>query len=118
MLQSACHDCKDFLLFPVFTASIGNMPSGFVSGGTIERPLDRDDEWLKAQLELEATRKRKDEESRHDGGKSLYEVLQQNKGDFIALLGFEKALIMRTNMSGSSRLRQLPSKMHLKSQYD
>lgn len=57
------------------------MSSGFVSGGTIDKPIERDDEWLKAQQELEETRKRKDELARQNDGKSLYEVLQQNKGD-------------------------------------
>ncbi|KLJ10700.1 hypothetical protein EMPG_09868 [Blastomyces silverae] len=55
------------------------MSSGFVSGGTIEEPTERDDEWLKAQQELEAERRRKAEESNRDEGKSLYEILQQNK---------------------------------------
>ncbi|PGG97909.1 hypothetical protein GX51_07083 [Blastomyces parvus] len=55
------------------------MSSGFVSGGTIEQPAERDDEWLKAQQELEAERRRKAEESSRDQGKSLYEILQQNK---------------------------------------
>lgn len=56
------------------------MSSGFVSGGTIEEPTERDDEWLRAQQELEAERRRKVEESQQDKGKSLYEILQQNKG--------------------------------------
>ncbi|MCJ1383117.1 hypothetical protein MMC17_006230 [Xylographa soralifera] len=55
------------------------MSSGFVSGGTADEPIERDGEWLKAQQELEDTRRRKEEESRQTGGKSLYEVLQQNK---------------------------------------
>ncbi|MCJ1387519.1 hypothetical protein MMC18_000362 [Xylographa bjoerkii] len=55
------------------------MSSGFVSGGTTDEPIERDDEWLKAQQELEAIRRRREEESRQTGGKSLYEVLQQNK---------------------------------------
>lgn len=57
------------------------MSSGFVSGGTHEKPIERDGEWLKAQQEIEAARRRKDEESRQQGGKTLYEVLQGNKGD-------------------------------------
>ena len=56
------------------------MSSGFVSGGTTDEPIERDDEWLKAQQELEATRRRREEESRQTDGKSLYEILQQNKG--------------------------------------
>lgn len=58
------------------------MSSGFVSGGTTEKPVVRDDEWLRAQEELEATRRRKEESSRQEGGKTLYEVLQANKGDY------------------------------------
>lgn len=58
------------------------MSSGFVSGGASDQPIERDDEWLKAQQEIEATRRRKEEESRQEGGKTLYEVLQQNKGDY------------------------------------
>lgn len=59
-----------------------SMSSGFVSGGTSDQPTERDDEWLEAQQEIEATRRRKEEESRQEGGKTLYEVLQQNKGDY------------------------------------
>ncbi|KAK8193231.1 N-terminal domain of NEFA-interacting nuclear protein NIP30-domain-containing protein [Phyllosticta capitalensis] len=55
------------------------MSSGFVSGGTNEEPIERDEEWLKAQQEIEATRQRKEAEKHQDGGKSLYEVLQANK---------------------------------------
>lgn len=58
------------------------MSSGFVSGGTVERPVERDDAWLQAQKDVEETRRRKEEESRQEGGKTLYEVLQQNKGDY------------------------------------
>ena len=56
------------------------MSSGFVSGGTIDNPVERDDEWLKAQKDLDAKRLREKEEKGHPGGKSLYEVLQANKG--------------------------------------
>ncbi|CAL8583396.1 hypothetical protein XPA_009020 [Xanthoria parietina] len=55
------------------------MSSGFVSGGTTDKPIERDDEWLKAQQEIEANRRRKEEEGRQEGGKSLFEVLQNNK---------------------------------------
>ena len=57
------------------------MSSGFVSTGTTDNPAKRDDEWLAAQQELEASRRRKEDESKHQDGKSLYEVLQSNKGD-------------------------------------
>ncbi|KAL6717836.1 hypothetical protein ACLMJK_003921 [Lecanora helva] len=55
------------------------MSSGFVSGGTNEKPTERDDDWLRAQQEIEANRRRKDEANWQEGGKTLYEVLQNNK---------------------------------------
>lgn len=55
------------------------MSSGFVSGGTINEPTQRDDEWRRAQQELEDERRRKAELGKQNDGKSLYEVLQQNK---------------------------------------
>ena len=58
------------------------MSSGFVSGGTADAPVERDDAWLQAQQEIEANRRRKEEEGRQDGGKTLYEVLQANKGEY------------------------------------
>ncbi|KAL9607807.1 MAG: hypothetical protein Q9167_007312 [Letrouitia subvulpina] len=39
------------------------MSSGFVSGGTTDNPIARDEEWLKAQQEVEADRLRKEEEA-------------------------------------------------------
>ena len=58
------------------------MTSGFVSAGTTDKPIERDDEWLQAQQEIEANRRRKEEESRQADGKSLYETLQANKGKY------------------------------------
>ncbi|KAJ5827435.1 hypothetical protein N7447_004198 [Penicillium robsamsonii] len=55
------------------------MSSGFVSSGTNEQPIERDDEWLRAEQELEEERRRKAEIGKQDGGKSLFEVLEQNK---------------------------------------
>ena len=66
------------------------MSSRFVSASTDEEPVERDDEWHKAQQAVEANFRRKQEEGKQEGGKSLYEVLQQNKGD---LLGYEKGQI-------------------------
>lgn len=57
------------------------MSSGFVSGGTIDKPNERDDEWRAAQAELEAKRLEKEDRDKQHDGKSLYEVLQANKGD-------------------------------------
>ena len=58
------------------------MSSGFVSGGTTEDASSRDREWQAAHTELEADRQRKAEAGKQADGKSLYEVLQQNKGFF------------------------------------
>lgn len=57
------------------------MSSGFVSAGTNEDPVERDDAWLRAQKELEEERRRKAEAGRQKDGKSLFEVLQQNKSE-------------------------------------
>lgn len=46
----------------------------------MDKPTERDDEWLKAQEQIEAARRKKEDENRQHGGKSLYEVLQANKG--------------------------------------
>jgi hypothetical protein len=54
--------------------------SRFVSAGTTDEPIERDDEWKRAQRDLEENRKQKIEEGKQEGGKSLYEVLQANKG--------------------------------------
>lgn len=62
------------------------MSSGFVPSGTNEEPVARDDEWLKAQQELEEERRRKAEIGKQTDGKSLYEVLQQNKSKLSPLL--------------------------------
>lgn len=82
------------------------MSSGFISGGTTENPTVRSDEWLAAQQEIEASRRRKAEEaSRQQDGKTLYEVLQGNKGDFPLLsfafyTGSSPAALCQTDMSG------------------
>ncbi|CZR62068.1 uncharacterized protein PAC_11965 [Phialocephala subalpina] len=55
------------------------MSSGFVSGGTVDAPIDRDDEWLTAQREIEANHRRKQELARQNDGKSLFETLEANK---------------------------------------
>ncbi|KKY13943.1 putative nefa-interacting nuclear protein nip30 [Phaeomoniella chlamydospora] len=55
------------------------MSSGFVSEGGAEESAPRDNAWLKVQRDLEAKRAQKIEQGKQEGGKSLYEVLQQNK---------------------------------------
>jgi FAM192A/Fyv6, N-terminal domain len=59
------------------------MSSGFVSGGTTDAPIERSDEWLAAQAELEANRQRKAEQARQTDGRSLFETLEANKGTTI-----------------------------------
>ncbi|KAF8865454.1 hypothetical protein BDZ45DRAFT_668443 [Acephala macrosclerotiorum] len=56
------------------------MSSGFVSGGTVDAPIERDDEWLAAQREIDAKYRRKQELARMNDGKSLFETLEANKG--------------------------------------
>ncbi|RFU35998.1 hypothetical protein B7463_g386, partial [Scytalidium lignicola] len=56
------------------------MSSGFVSGGTTDAPIERSDEWLAAQKDIDAKHARKAAEAQLNDGKSLYEVLQANKG--------------------------------------
>ena len=59
------------------------MSSGFVSGGTIDNLAERDDAWRAAQQEIEEKRRQKEDEGRHQNdGKSLFEVLQANKGEY------------------------------------
>ena len=57
------------------------MSSGFVSAGTNEQPVERDDEWLRAQKELDEERRRKAEIGKQTDGKSLFEVLEANKSE-------------------------------------
>ncbi|KAM5453906.1 hypothetical protein MaudCBS49596_002531 [Microsporum audouinii] len=58
------------------------MSSGFVSAGVegddyeVSKP---NDEWSKVKQDLEASRQKRATEGQQEGGKSLYEVLQQNK---------------------------------------
>ncbi|EGD99412.1 hypothetical protein TESG_06765 [Trichophyton tonsurans CBS 112818] len=58
------------------------MSSGFVSAGVEGEDYEGskpNDEWLKVKQELEDSRQRRATEGQQEGGKSLYEVLQQNK---------------------------------------
>ncbi len=58
------------------------MSSGFVAeGGASEQPAEPNEEWVNAQRAIEESRKRKAEVGQQADGKSLFEVLQQNKGD-------------------------------------
>ena len=59
------------------------MSSGFISGGITDAPLERSDEWLAAQKEIEANALRRAEQARQSDGRSLYETLEANKGIFL-----------------------------------
>ena len=52
------------------------MSSGFISASSDATG----DEWVKAQQEVEERRREKAKEGQQADGKSLYEVLQANKG--------------------------------------
>ena len=56
--------------------------SRFVSAGTDAEPTETDEAWLKAQQDVEAKCREKAAAGRPEDGKSLYETLQANKGDF------------------------------------
>ncbi|TVY25776.1 hypothetical protein LHYA1_G004589 [Lachnellula hyalina] len=55
------------------------MSSGFVSGGTADAPIERSDEWLVAQKEIDANAVRKAEAARQTEERSLFETLEANK---------------------------------------
>ena len=102
------------------------MASGFVSGGTTELPTERDDEWLKAQQELEAERRRKASEGKQEGEKSLYEILQQNKGEprpvsrrsFTRHNAARQTQYLKADISYNIFGHQRLSKRHSRSRYD
>ena len=56
------------------------MSSGFVSGGTADAPIERSDEWLAAQRELDLNAVQKAEQARQTNSRSLFETLEANKG--------------------------------------
>jgi hypothetical protein len=55
------------------------MSSGFVSGGKAGQETERDDDWKRAQQEIEDARRAKADLAAQQDGKSLFEVLQANK---------------------------------------
>ena len=59
------------------------MSSGFVPAGQSGAPPEATDAWEKAKAEIEENRQRRTaaEPGLQEGGKSLYEHLQANKGD-------------------------------------
>ena len=73
------------------------MSSGFVPSGNVSNPTSRDEEWTKAQSDLDAARRRKEELSQQQDGKTLYEVLQANRGDYALLHIFHLLLKSRNN---------------------
>jgi FAM192A/Fyv6, N-terminal domain len=53
----------------------------FVSGGSLEKPNERDQEWYAAELALEAERSRQAQLGKQHGGMTLYEALKANRGE-------------------------------------
>jgi len=66
--------------FPQLLIYLATMSSGFVSGGTADAPIERSDDWLAAQKEIDANAVRKAEAARKTEGRSLFETLEANKG--------------------------------------
>lgn len=56
------------------------MSSGFVPAGSDANASKPDDAWVKAQQLVAQSRSAETKPSKPDDGKSLYDVLQQNKG--------------------------------------
>ena len=56
------------------------MSSGFVPAGSDATSIKPDDAWVKAQQLVAQSRSAEAKPSKQDDGKSLYDVLQQNKG--------------------------------------
>ena len=56
------------------------MSGKFVSAGSLDQNTDRDNEWLQARQELEAKQKERENVKPEHDGKTLFEVLQANKG--------------------------------------
>jgi N-terminal domain of NEFA-interacting nuclear protein NIP30. len=75
------------------------MSSGFVSAGTNEQPVERDDEWLRAQKELDEERRRKAEIGKQTDGKSLFEVLEANKSELLLQIRGPRTRWMRTSVA-------------------
>lgn len=63
------------------TAAGANSASRFVSGGTIDKPIERDDEWLQAQIEIDERSRARAEKATTmmTSGRTLFEQLQENK---------------------------------------
>ncbi|KAG9241087.1 N-terminal domain of NEFA-interacting nuclear protein NIP30-domain-containing protein [Calycina marina] len=55
------------------------MSSGFVSSGTLDAPIERDDAWLAAQKEIELKRAAKAAAAVPGNQRSLFETLEANK---------------------------------------
>jgi hypothetical protein len=89
------------------------MSSGFVSAGTAdlndtEEPKDTD-EWEKARLELEESRKAKETAGIQEGGKSLFEVLQANKGRTSRLFPSSNLIELHSMNDGANMSVLFPS---------
>ena len=64
-----------------------------MSAGTSEQPVQNDD-WVRAQQQIEEASRAKAKEGQQADGKSLYETLQANKG------ACTHALAISTHLSG------------------
>lgn len=96
------------------------MSSGFVSSGTNDAPVTRDAAWLEAEKQLEAARARKAQLARAQDGKSLYEVLQENKSTVscpIDLRVFTKSVELISCESADAKQTAFEEAAKLKNQF-
>ncbi len=62
------------------------MSSGFVAAGSDGASTKPDDAWVRAQQLVAQSRSTESKPNKQDDGKSLYDVLQQNKGRQVKFL--------------------------------
>lgn len=73
------------------------MSSGFVAASADQRVNGNDQDWSAAEQAIETNRKSQFDAGKQEGGKSLYEVLQQNRS--------KESAIMSCNVACSPNMR-------------
>ncbi len=91
-----------------FAPNVHYQPLSNMPVVSFDKPTKRSDEWLKAQQEIDESRKRTEAEGSQGDGKSLYEVLQLNK---VTVLSPTLTYVYSRSNSGtsSSRFRKMKS---------
>ena len=93
--ESQSISCREQHNYRIISTESASMSSGFVSGGTADAPIERSDEWIAAQKEIEANRQRKSDQARQQDGRSLFETLEANKGIPTSALAHKHARTLR-----------------------